>query len=125
LLDALAEVLMTAKPFIPEDEEKTTNTDDERADTIPAPAAPAPKKRRGFAAMDRAAVRTLARKGGMSAHARGTAHRFTTEQAREAGRKGGRAPHRTRGRSAPAEPSTPTDGAHARSETHGLAQGGH
>jgi hypothetical protein len=41
-----------------------------------------PKKRRGFAAMDRAAVRAIARKGGVAAHERGTAHRFTTEAAR-------------------------------------------
>jgi uncharacterized protein len=60
---------------------------------------PQPKKRRGFGAMDRAAVRAIARKGGVAAHARGTAHRFTTEEARSAGQKGGRAPHKTRGRS--------------------------
>jgi general stress protein YciG len=65
--------------------------------------APKPKKRRGFAAMDRAKVREIAAKGGAAAHARGTAHRFTTEQARTAGQKGGRAPHRWRGARRPAE----------------------
>ena len=58
---------------------------------------PARKKRRGFAAMDPSAVRAIARKGGRVAHERGTAHRFTAAEAREAGRKGGLAPHRTRG----------------------------
>jgi general stress protein YciG len=59
--------------------------------------APPAKRRRGFAAMDRAKVRELARRGGAAAHAKGTAHRFTPEEAREAGRRGGSAPHRTRG----------------------------
>ena len=58
---------------------------------------PEPKKRRGFAAMDPDRVRAIARKGGVAAHERGTAHRFTKTEAREAGRKGGLAPHRSRG----------------------------
>jgi general stress protein YciG len=37
-------------------------------------------------------ARAAGRKGGQSAHSRGTAHRFTSEEAREAGRKGGRKP---------------------------------
>jgi general stress protein YciG len=49
--------------------------------------------RRGFAAMDRARVRELARLGGKSAHQRGKAHEFTSEEARIAGRKGGLASH--------------------------------
>lgn len=53
---------------------------------------------RGFAAMDREKARAIASKGGKAAHAQGTAHRFTSEEAREAGRKGGIAPHRRRGR---------------------------
>jgi general stress protein YciG len=51
-------------------------------------AAPA-KKRRGFAAMDREQVREFARRGGAAAHRAGTAHEFTSEEARAAGRKGG------------------------------------
>jgi general stress protein YciG len=46
---------------------------------------------RGFAAMDRKVVSEIARKGGQAAHARGTAHEFTSEEARAAGRKGGHA----------------------------------
>jgi general stress protein YciG len=43
----------------------------------------------GFAAMDRDKQREIARKGGMAAHEKGTAHEFTAEEARHAGRKGG------------------------------------
>lgn len=57
---------------------------------------PPVKKRRGFAAMDRSVVSEIARRGGKAAHAAGTAHEFTSEKAREAGRKGGRATHKNR-----------------------------
>jgi uncharacterized protein len=43
----------------------------------------------GFASMDERKQREIARKGGMAAHRKGTAHEFTTEEARFAGRKGG------------------------------------
>jgi len=39
--------------------------------------------------MDPDKQRTIASKGGKAAHAKGTAHEFTPEEAREAGRKGG------------------------------------
>jgi general stress protein YciG len=39
--------------------------------------------------MDPAKQREIASKGGKAAHAKGTAHEFTPEEAREAGRKGG------------------------------------
>lgn len=48
-----------------------------------------PRRPRGFAAMPPEVVRELARKGGKAAHAAGTAHAFTAEEARIAGRKGG------------------------------------
>lgn len=51
------------------------------------------KKPRGFAAMDKSAVREIARKGGKAAHAAGTAHEFTAEEARKAGHLGGKAVH--------------------------------
>lgn len=44
---------------------------------------------RGFASMDRDRQREIARKGGRAAHEKGTAHEFTTDEARAAGRKGG------------------------------------
>ena len=46
---------------------------------------------RGFASMDPNKQREIASKGGKAAHAKGTAHEFTSEEAREAGRKGGQA----------------------------------
>src|SRR5215207_293787 len=44
---------------------------------------------RGFASMDAAKQREIARKGGKAAHQKGTAHEFTADEARAAGRKGG------------------------------------
>lgn len=55
------------------------------------------RKPRGFAAMDRERVSAIARKGGKAAHEAGTAHKFTSEEAKQAGRKGGLAPHKKRG----------------------------
>ena len=55
-----------------------------------------PRRPRGFAAMDRGLVSEIARKGGKAAHSAGTAHEFTSEEARVAGRKGGRATHAKR-----------------------------
>ncbi len=49
------------------------------------------KSKRGFAAMDATKQREIASKGGKAAHEKGTAHEFTPEEAREAGRKGGEA----------------------------------
>ena len=71
-----------------------------------------PRKPRGFAAMDRAKVSEIASKGGKAAHAAGTAHQFTSDEARNAGRKGGVAPHVRRGRGPRVTPpsSTPTPG---------------
>jgi general stress protein YciG len=44
---------------------------------------------RGFASMDQEKQREIARKGGKAAHQKGTAHEFTSDEARAAGRKGG------------------------------------
>ena len=52
------------------------------------------KEDRGFASMDRNKQREIASKGGKAAHQKGTAHEWTSEEAREAGRKGGMASHR-------------------------------
>lgn len=59
------------------------------------------KKKCGFAVMDPKRVKELASLGGKAAHSQGTAHKFTSETAREAGRKGGIAPHVSRGRAKP------------------------
>jgi uncharacterized protein len=44
---------------------------------------------RGFARMSADKQREIASKGGRAAHQKGTAHKFTSEEARMAGRKGG------------------------------------
>ncbi len=46
---------------------------------------------RGFAGMDPEKQREIASKGGKAAHQSGNANEFTSEEAREAGRKGGQA----------------------------------
>ena len=45
--------------------------------------------KRGFAAMDPEQQRMIASKGGKAAHEKGTAHEWTSEEARRAGRQGG------------------------------------
>lgn len=49
--------------------------------------------RRGFAVMDEQRQREIASRGGRTAHAKGTAHEFTSQEAVDAGRKGGHAAH--------------------------------
>jgi general stress protein YciG len=44
---------------------------------------------RGFASMDEDKQREIASQGGKASHEKGTGHEFTSEEAREAGRKGG------------------------------------
>ena len=51
---------------------------------------------RGFASMDPEQQRAIASKGGKAAHQQGVAHEFNSEEAREAGRKGGEAVSRDR-----------------------------
>jgi general stress protein YciG len=68
------------------------------------PAEEAPRRRRGFAAMDRTLVSDIARKGGKAAHTAGTAHEFTSDEARAAGRKGGLAAHAKRRKATEAAP---------------------
>src|SRR5262249_55717863 len=52
------------------------------------------KEDRGFASMERTKQRESASKGGKAEQQKGTAHEWTSEEAREAGRKGGMASHR-------------------------------
>ena len=52
------------------------------------------KEDRGFASMDRGKQKEIASRGGKAAHQKGTAHEWTSEEARQAGRKGGMASHR-------------------------------
>lgn len=52
------------------------------------------KTTRGFASMDPKRQRAIASQGGKAAHAKGTAHKFTSEEAKLAGSKGGTAKRR-------------------------------
>ena len=55
------------------------------------PSAKSGSSNRGFASMDPQRQREIASQGGRAAHEKGTAHEFSSEEAREAGRKGGQA----------------------------------
>ena len=54
------------------------------------------KSRRGFASMDPARQREIASRGGRAAHEKGTAHEWSPDEARVAGRKGGEVVSRDR-----------------------------
>ena len=56
------------------------------------------KDRRGFASMTEEKQRAIASKGGKAAHEKGTAHEWNTDEARAAGRIGGRISRGGRGR---------------------------
>jgi general stress protein YciG len=79
----------------------TTEKDDqitsfEAHTTEPLATPEEPRKRRGFASMAPELVRELAKRGGIAAHRAGTAHQFTSDEARVAGRKGGITTHEKR-----------------------------
>ncbi len=46
--------------------------------------------KRGFASMDPEQQKEIASKGGKASHEKGTGHEFTSQEAREAGKKGGK-----------------------------------
>ena len=55
------------------------------------------KSRRGFAAMSPETQRRIASEGGKASHASGRGHRFSADEARDAGRKGGLVSRRGKG----------------------------
>jgi general stress protein YciG len=61
---------------------------------------------RGFASMERNKQREIASKGGKAAHQKGTAHEWTSEEARQAGRKGGMASHRRKQEQQQSDPAS-------------------
>ncbi len=65
---------------------------------MPQQIEPRRKERRGFASMSPEKQREIASKGGRAAHMKGTAHEWTSVEARAAGQKGGRASRGGRGR---------------------------
>ena len=76
--------------------------------------------KRGFASMDASKQREIASKGGRAAHAKGTAHEFTSDEARVAGRKGGEAVSRDRAHMA----AIGREGGHSRGARARAAAGG-
>jgi general stress protein YciG len=68
------------------------------ADAITSDSPVRRKERRGFASMSPEKQREIASKGGRAAHMKGTAHEWTSEEARLAGRKGGQISRGGRGR---------------------------
>jgi general stress protein YciG len=74
------------------------------------------KSNRGFASMDPQRQREIASEGGRAAHEKGTAHEFTSEEAREAGRKGGQARSANR-RAQAASSSSNNSGSHGNSNS--------
>src|SRR5262249_29874152 len=82
----------------------------EMTTTTPLEAPQKPRKPRGFAAMDPKLVSELATRGGKAAHRAGTAHEFTSEEARAAGRKGALATHAKRRARAAAAAAAATNG---------------
>lgn len=64
------------------------------------------RKPRGFAALTPERRKEISRKGGVTAHVKGSAHEWDSTTAREAGRKGGLSHWARR---APADQPTPPD----------------
>lgn len=62
---------------------------------------------KGFASMSAERQREIASKGGRAAHAKGTAHEWTTDEARAAGKKGGQVSRGGRGRAKSSETHVP------------------
>jgi general stress protein YciG len=79
------------------------------------------KERRGFASMSPEKQREIASKGGRAAHQKGTAHEWTSEEARSAGRKGGQISRGGRGRLI--EPMSPSPQPAPGSESAGPLDG--
>jgi len=69
------------------------------------------KERRGFASMSPEKQREIASKGGRAAHEKGTAHEWTADEARLAGRKGGQVSRGGRGRLIVSSETAPAAGA--------------
>jgi len=94
--------------FEPNSTPNTGATDESKASSEKTETVVKVRRPRGFAAMDRTKVSEIASKGGKAAHAAGTAHQFTSDEARQAGKKGGVAPHVRRGRGPRQSATVPT-----------------
>jgi len=81
------------------------------------------KERRGFASMSPEKQREIASKGGRAAHEKGTAHEWTADEARNAGRKGGQVSRGGRGRLIPTDTIQAAPAPTAVSDVTSLADG--
>ena len=97
---APAEASQASSAVLSNQQPHEQHAQDLQPDAPPAEASavsePKPRRPRGFAAIDRKLLAEIASKGGKAAHSAGTAHEFTSNEAREAGRKGGLATHAKR-----------------------------
>ena len=96
----------------------SNNQGDKRGNRQDSPAG-SKQSARGFASMDPQRQREIASEGGRAAHQKGTAHEWTSDEARNAGRKGGQISRGGRGRLV-----EPTTSPAAESVSGELAQGG-
>src|SRR6266545_629348 len=80
------------------------------------------KERRGFASMSAEKQREIASKGGRAAHEKGTAHEWTADEARSAGRKGGQVSRGGRGRLMASSDTVSLAGPEGPGSTDGSAQ---
>ena len=83
------------------------------------------KSNRGFASMDPQRQREIASEGGRAAHEKGTAHEFTSDEAREAGRKGGMARSANRRNAVMNQNNNSASGSHAAGSNSGNSGGSH
>ena len=81
------------------------------------------KERRGFASMTPEKQREIASKGGRAAHQKGSAHEWTSDEARSAGRKGGQISRGGRGRLVDDPSSGPIDAGGVTSSMTGTTDG--
>ena len=82
------------------------------------------KSNRGFASMDPQRQREIASEGGRAAHEKGTAHEFTSDEAREAGRKGGMARSANRRNAVMNQNNNSASSSHAAGSNSGNSGGG-
>jgi general stress protein YciG len=98
------------------------NSDQDQGDSQD-PGEGQPRRGRGFAGMDAERQRQISAEGGRAAHRKGTAHEFDSEEAREAGRKGGQASGGSRRRRSGAQGSSEADSGDAESDARAASGG--
>ena len=93
-------------PYVVRANRRASNRNQRRTATVSTER----RERRGFASMSPDKQREIASKGGRAAHEKGTAHEWTADEARSAGRKGGQVSRGGRGRLIVPDLPAPTPG---------------